>query len=482
MFARIVLNIPSDTCFTYAVPEQFASRVTVGVRVLVPFGKRRITGYVVEVTGMGDREDIKDIIDVPDGDPLFSKRDLAFYRWTADYYMYPLGKTLKSILPGGINMESSRWLRMSGDRNAHEQIILSPGQREIVETVSLHPGGITIKKLQRKVKRIGVYEDIRKLTARGIITAEDRLGTPDVRKKTQNIISLTGKGDDRRPLTEKQRMIIRLLQDHGDLSLSSLNETIAHATAAVRRLEKREIVTVQPQEVFRNPGEVSFLGAHGKPEKLTDEQAAVLGKIKYGLSSRRYAPYLLHGVTGSGKTEVYFCAIEEVLQSGGSVLLLVPEIALTPQLLSRIQERFDRNETAILHSGITKGEKFDEWRRIMNGAARIVIGVRSAVFAPIRGLRLVIVDEEHDPSYKQDDRMPYNGRNLAIVKAKLNDAVVILGSATPAIQTTFNARERDFTCLNLTRRVDDRPLPHVDVVDMKNERDEKGMASILSRP
>ncbi len=482
MFVRIALNIPSDKIFSYSVPDRFVPHVSIGVRVLVPFGKRRMTGYIVELTDAEDRDGLKDIIDILDSDPLFSEKDLSFYRWMSEYYIHPLGKTLKAILPGGIDIESSRWVSLSCENDRFEHAHLSSGQREIAETLARHPGGIGIKKLQQEVNRETIYDDIKKLTAQGLIATEDRLGKPDVKRKTEKIISLTENHRDNRRLTEKQRRIIEILQEQNTISLPSLNGRITDAAAAVRRLEKRGLVSVHSQEVYRNPGETGDLGTHGKPETLTDEQASTLSEIIHGLSSRRYAPYLLHGVTGSGKTEVYFNAIEEVLRSGGSVILLVPEIALTPQLLSRVRGRFDKNETAILHSGISKGEKFDEWRRIMNGDARIVIGVRSAVFAPIRDLRLIIIDEEHDQSYKQDDRISYNARNLAVVKAKLNGATIILGSATPEIQTTFNALERDFTYLSLTRRVDDRPLPHIDVIDMKNERDDKGMVPILSRP
>jgi primosomal protein N' (replication factor Y) len=302
MFAHIVLNIPTDTCFTYEVPERFASLVKVGMQVLVPFGKRRMTGYVVEVTDGDNRAGVKEILDIFDREPLFSERDLAFYRWTADYYIYPLGKTLKSVLPGGIDIESSRWLRLSGNMTDLAQTTLSSGQREIVDTVARHPEGITIKKLQWDMQRMSIRDDLRKLIARGIITTEERLGTPKVRKKTTRIVSLTGNRDDGRPVTEKQATIMQLLRDHGDLPLLSLNERIAHASATVRRLETRGLVTVRVQEVFRNPGESIVLGARGKPEKLTDEQEAALGEIRKGLSSLLYTPYRLHGVTGSGKT------------------------------------------------------------------------------------------------------------------------------------------------------------------------------------
>ncbi|MEA3471288.1 MAG: primosomal protein N', partial [Thermodesulfobacteriota bacterium] len=197
--------------------------------------------------------------------------------------------------------------------------------------------------------------------------------------------------------------------------------------------------------------------------------------------SKRYRSYLLHGVTGSGKTEVYLRAIEKVLDLKGSAIFLVPEIALTPQLISRIKEKFDEDIIAILHSGIGKSSKYDEWRRVQSGDARIIIGARSAIFAPAKNLRLIIVDEEHDASYKQDERLTYNARDLAMVKARLSSATVILGSATPGLQTYFNIREKDIKYLSLTKRVVDRPLPEIEIIDMKGEREERGNLSVLSR-
>ncbi|MBA7565912.1 Primosomal protein N' [subsurface metagenome] len=245
-------------------------------------------------------------------------------------------------------------------------------------------------------------------------------------------------------------------------------------------MEKKGLIDISTREVYRSPAASPHIGEENSDIRLNGQQEEALGEIVKGITSRRYFPCLLHGVTGSGKTEVYLKAIEKTVALGGGAIYLVPEITLTPQLMSRIQNRFDRDMVAILHSGIGRSAKYDEWRRIQRGEARLVVGARSAIFAPVRDLRLIIVDEEHDSSYKQEDHLPYNARDLAIVRAKQRAATVILGSATPAVQTYFNTQNRDFRLLELTQRVAGRELPRVDIIDMKKEGGNK--PPLFSRP
>ena len=481
MFARVAINIPSDRTFLYSVPEGLAKDVLIGKRVLVPFGKRRITGYILELADSTDRDETKDIIEILDHDPLFSKDDLTFYRWMSDYYMHHLGKSLKSILPGGIDVESNLWLFLSPEEKEQDEKELSRIQQKIIHALRSYPAGITIKKLKKEIRKNQLHEAIKTLQELKLITVEDRLKKPEVTTKTEKIINLTNKSASDSRLTEKQKKIIDFLSRQGETPLPALSREFRNVSPTIGSLEKKGLVSSFSREVYRNPREDLQIGTKNEVKILTDEQKAAFHEIARGISSGRYSPYLLHGVTGSGKTEVYFNAIEEILKLNGSVIFLVPEIGLTPQLLSRVKARFNDDEVAILHSGISQSEKYDEWRRIQRGEARIVIGVRSAIFAPVRNLRLIVVDEEHDASYKQDDRMTYNARNLAVVRAKLNSATVVLGSATPEIQTCYNASERDFRYLPLTKRIEGKPLPKVEVIDMKEERDGRGNVPILSR-
>jgi primosomal protein N' (replication factor Y) len=478
MFLRVAVNIPSEKVFTYSVPEELENDVLVGKRVLVPFGKRKMTGYILEVADSSEWDDTKDILEILDRDPLFSENDLLFYRWMSDYYMHPLGKSLKSILPSGIDVESNSWLSLGNDK-AKRKLTLT--QQDIIEIIGTYPSGLSIRTLKKAIKKNNIYDDIRILQERNLITVEDRLKKPDVKTKTKKCFSLTDDYPFEVKLTDKQREIVDFLKERGESSLSLLRETFRHAPSTTRSLEKKGVIKSSSREVYRKPTEISMIGITNEAKTLTGEQQTALDAIVQGISSGTYMPYLLHGVTGSGKTEVYFSAIKEVLKLNGSVILLVPEIALTPQLLSRIKEKFDDKDIAVLHSGISQSEKYDEWRRIQKGEAKIVVGVRSAIFAPLCNLRLIIVDEEHDTSYKQDDRITYNARNLALVRAMLNSVTVILGSATPGIQTYYNTRERNFRYLSLTKRIDNRPLPRVDIIDMKGERTDAGSVPIVSR-
>jgi len=338
-----------------------------------------------------------------------------------------------------------------------------------------------MKQLRARIPERHLHKDIMKLQELGFLNMEERLKKPEIKVRREPVISVAAEPPSDIKLTEKQGHIYDVIVEKGEVPLSLLRGKFKNVLPAIRSMEKKGIIISSDREFYRRPQGEDAIGLGGGAITLTTEQEIALGKIVEGILSQKYSSYLLHGITGSGKTEIYLRTIEEVIAMGGSVLYLVPEISLTPQLLSRINERFDENIIAILHSGISRGARYDEWRRIERGDARIIAGARSAVFAPVRNLRLIIVDEEHDESYKQDDHLTYNARDIAIVKAKMNAAAVVLGSATPGVRTYFNTKEKGFTCLELTKRVEDRSLPVIDIVDMKNEREEKGNVSILSK-
>ncbi len=481
IFISVAVSISSMQALTYSVPEEMEGHVRIGKRVLVPLGRRKVTGYIVAIQGTSDWEGVKDIIEILDQAPLFDEDDLEFYRWVSEYYMYPLGKTLKAILPGGIDVESGRWLLLSPDWQDSRETGLSDTENQIVELLKECPAGISMKQLKASIPERHLRNDIMKLQERGFLNAEERLKKPEIKVRREPLISAAGEPPSDIKLTEKQGNIYDVIVEKGEVPLSLLRGKFKNVHAVLRSMEKKGFIHVAEREFYRRPQGEDAIGLGGGAITLTTEQEIALGEIVGGISSQEYSPYLLHGITGSGKTEVYLRTIEEVLAMGGSVLYLVPEISLTPQLLSRINERFDENIIAILHSGISRGARYDEWRRIERGGARIIAGARSAVFAPVRNLRLIIVDEEHDESYKQDDHLTYNARDIAIVKAKMNAAAVVLGSATPGVRTYFNTKEKGFTRLALTKRVEDRSLPVIDIVDMKDEREEKGGVSILSK-
>jgi primosomal protein N' (replication factor Y) len=479
--AAIAVNIPSAKTFTYFVPEEMEEALAVGKRVLVPFGKRKVTGYVTEIKDLSEREGLKEIIEILDKNPLFTKEDLTFYRWVSDYYMHPLGKSLREILPGGIDVKSDVWIFPEGDAKEGGEKKISPTQRKIIGILENCHNGISSKNLKEKLGRGNIGDDLKTLQESGFLRMEEKLQKAEVRVKKECMIRLAPDLPADLRLTEKQERIIALLRGNGEVPLAALRDEVKNIRSAVQRMEKRGLLSLSEKEVLRTPDKPCDIGIAVGDIRLNSQQKVALDEITEGILSKRYRPYLLHGVTGSGKTEVYLRAIEKVLDLNGSAIFLVPEIALTPQLISRIKEKFDDNSIAILHSGIGKSSKYDEWRRAQRGDAKIIIGARSAIFAPVKNLRLIIVDEEHDASYKQDERLTYNARDCAMVKARLSSATVILGSATPGLQTYFNIQEKDITHLSLTKRVVDRPLPEIEIIDMKNEREERGALSILSK-
>ena len=486
MFVEVAVNIRSPKTFSYEVPGDLEPDVDVGKRVLVPLGKRSVTGYILHVLETVSLGETKKLLQVLDPDPLFNEEDLRFYQWAADYYLYPLGKMLGEILPGGIDIESYLWVtRTEKEREPNgsgrdRRRELFDTQRRILSVLRDAPAGLSVKQLGRKMGQKPLTTDLKTLQDRQLIRLEERLTQPRVSKKKERAVSAVMEDMGSEALSEGQKRILDFIKDRGCPSLSEIATLFKNGHKAVQTLARRGLVRTWERETYRSPECPPEIHRLTAGIRLNAEQEAALQEIVSGLSSGRFFSYLLHGVTGSGKTEVYLQAISEVLKRQGSVIYLVPEIALTPQLQSRLRWRFGDQEIAVLHSGVSAGARYDQWRRIQRGDLRIILGARSAIFAPVRNLKLIIVDEEHDSAYKQDERMPYNARDLAIVRAKMHAAVAVLGSATPGIQTYFNTREKSFRYLSLPRRVEERPLPGVLIVDMKNERDENGRIRILS--
>ncbi len=444
----------------------------VGVRVLVPLGRRRITGYVLETTPKQETEyKVRPILEVLDKEPLFRADMVPFFRWIADYYHYPIGEVIKSALPGGLTSQSGR------------QASLTPrGREELSPLVSAPPPGadawfadlITSGRLSRTVcSRIWRGKGKKLLLDwqdKGFITIDEVLQDATTKAKTEVCLHLNEPLPDI-PLKKSEEKTLQLIQEQLSSSPNTLvtrrdiTKLYSGAGKAIRSLEAQGVLTISEQQVYRDPfGEQPLF--YPRPDTLTPEQEAVLEQILPPIKAHSFAPFLVHGVTGCGKTEIYLEAAETTLAQGRSVLVLVPEIALATQIEGHFFSRFG-DKIALLHSGLSSGERFDQWQKIARGQAEIVIGARSAIFAPLVNLGLIIVDEEHDPAYKQDDNLRYNARDLAVLRARDNKAVALLGSATPSVTSYYNSQHGKFTVLTLKKRIFDRPLPEVEIVDLK---------------
>jgi len=476
----IAVPLPVFTAFTYRVPREFADMLDTGMRVLVPLGRRLLTGYVVGFSEKTPQQEIRDIADVLDSEPLFSDNDLSFYRWTAAYYHYPLGLTIKTALPPGINVEYTGAVSITGQ-----------GEQALSETASDFPGrkilellrgqGTTpLKNLAKTAGRAGFTCQIRFLDCQGYIASclQKKRGSVNIRR--EKWFAASG-GIPEAGLRGRQQEVLTYITEHGSVSAAVLRERFGNCGRVTAALEKKALIEVTLREVFRRPP--AYEAVFQEPEhELTADQKKVLQQLEPALARKTFYPLLLHGVTGSGKTEIYLNVMDRMLKRGSQCLYLVPEIALTAQLYDRISSRLNV-PLAMLHSSLTDAERFDAWRLIRRGEVKVVLGARSALFASFADLGAIIVDEEHDPSYKQDEGLRYNARDLALVKAQRASCIVILGSATPSLESYANATAKKYNLAILDKRVEDRPLPHVSIVDVTADpSSRKAASSIISKP
>ncbi|MEZ5345137.1 MAG: primosomal protein N' [Pyrinomonadaceae bacterium] len=488
-FAEVALPIPLRQTFTYSIPEDLREAAAAGSRVIVPFGSRQLTGYIVKLDGVPDEkstvdpEAIKPVREVLDAKPLLTEEIIGLTKWAADYYASSWGEMLKAALPAGINatLETAFSITNEGIANLNE----NPDKETQKITVLRHleeNKSLTLKELKKLFNPSAAQRITSELLGLGLIEKKQQKLSPAVKPKKQKAVRLTRSvipDKEIEDLTPSQRSVIEILQDKEDAVLLSELEALANVSASpVKTLKKKGLLEILKIEIRRDPID---------PEEpvqvndfiLTDGQKSVLEEIESTLNAGKYNTFLLHGVTGSGKTEVYIRAIRSVLGRKRSALMLVPEISLTPVFSKRLRLIFG-DDVAILHSSLSAGERFDEWRRIRTGDAKVVIGTRSAVFAPLKDLGLVIIDEEHDTSYRQHEMPFYNARDIAIVRANQAEAAVILGSATPALESFHNAQTGKYRYLQLPNRIGNRPLAQAELIDMREVFKVSGKDSILS--
>ena len=476
MFVNIALNIPADKLFTYEVPINLQNQIAVGKRVFVSFGRRKRTGFIVEINNSCSLEKVKAIAEILDEEPLFSKQDLRFYQWIADYFMYPLGKALAEIIPAGSEKKDFLWITPSHLAN---DISLPPAQNKLLELLQQYPQGIALSSLTKISGLKNISPMICSLHLAGLLQIDEKQKT-QLAPQREKFATLNSSIIAEAKLTRKQEEILAFMQKRGKMALHDLIRQSGTSSAIIKRLQDKGIIEFSDTEKIRTAVMESLTNENAIRFTLNSQQQKAFQEISAHLKNNIFTPVLLHGVTGSGKTEVYLNAIAQALENDGSAIYLVPEIALTPQLISCIQGRFDPEQIAVMHSGIAEAIRYDQWRQIKRGRIKLVIGARSALFAPLPNLKLIIVDEEHDASYKQDDRLCYHGRDLAVVKAKLDQAVVVLGSATPGIRSYYNALNKKYHHLEISKRVEDKPLPEIEIIDMKVQLEEQGKAPILS--
>ena len=520
LFCDVALAVPLDMVFTYAVPP--GTEPVVGGRVLVPFRQQRMSGIVVELHDRPPQvkaQQIKKVIEALDLTPVLDEQLLKLGKWIADYYLAPAGEVFRTMLPLSAEFKRSVEYRitdegrmalhlagMSGSparskRTPEQQLVEFRvldylAERESVREERLRGatrvGKALLSGMVRKkwIERedMSAATDAARLVKVAVLLAAET-GVTGINESDDGAAGGPARPDgpeachhtnSAKKLNQNQRTLIETLAaaSGGRVPVAALRSLEVPRTT-LGTLVRRGLI-----ELVDEP--LDFTASKLKPRQSPFEfefgaaQKEAFGKIGQSVASRKFAGLLLHGITGSGKTAVYLACMRQVLDQGRSSILLVPEIGLTPAVAADLHQVFG-DEVAILHSGLSNAERAEQWHRIRRGEARVVAGTRSAVFAPVTDLALIIVDEEQDSSYKQEETPRYHARDVAVMRAKMAGAVVVLGSATPSLESYYNAKKNKYTLVELPDRVERRPLPEVEIVDMRQEFQETGQEQVISR-
>ncbi len=491
VYCDVALPVPLDAIFTY---EAGSLDPIVGGRVVVPFGRgseKRLSGIVTRVHNEPpETRKLKRILQVLDTLPVLDEQLLALGKWIAQYYLAPIGEVYRTMLPLQAEFRQAFGYRITelGEEALFDSANAGSSRRsqrdpehqmsEYAVLDALSEGELVREERLRSATG-ATREVLRALQQKKWIVREDLSGVRDARRIVKLVVlHEPAEGANAHKLNAAQQRILDLLRDsEGRMRLEDLREA-GTSPSSLKTLLKHDFV-----EIVETPAEQAV--PHMKPRttlesSFTDRQKDALATIRSNVDARQFHVALLHGVTGSGKTAVYLAAMQSVLTAGRGSILLVPEIGLTPGVAADLYSIFGE-EIAILHSSLSDAERAEQWHRIRRGEARIAVGTRSAIFAPVRDLALIIVDEEHDNSYKQEETPRYHGRDVAVMRAKALNATVVLGSATPSLESFQNATRGKYALIELPDRVQERPLPEVELIDMREEFQQTGKESVLSR-
>jgi primosomal protein N' (replication factor Y) len=490
-FCDVALPVPLDMVFTYRVLAE--TTPLVGGRVLVPFRQQRLTGIVVELHDRKPSLTIKSILSVLDLTPVLDDQLLRLGRWIADYYLAPIGEVFRTMLPlsaefkravaYSITAEGRTALHLAGLLGSSARSRRSPEEQAVEFRVLDHLAAQEIaasETAQVREESLRSATRVSKITLNGMVRKRWLLreDVSAVRDASRTIKIALLKSADGKLNDHQQKLIETLATSGGRVPIETL-QALEVPRTTLTTLVRRGLI-----EITEEPAEFAISRSKPRPSRLEFDfnpaQQAALNRMREAVETRKFSGILLHGVTGSGKTAVYLAGMRAVLEAGRSAILLVPEIGLTPAVAADLHQIFG-SEVAILHSALSDKERAQQWHRIRNSEARVVVGTRSAVFAPVADLALIIVDEEHDSSYKQEETPRYHARDVAVVRAKMANAVVVLGSATPSLESYFNAKKNKYTLVDLPDRVERRPLPQVEIIDMRQEFQETGHEQVISR-
>ncbi len=474
MIASVIVDVPAkqtDRPFDYRIPEHLEGVITPGMRVVVPFGPRKIQGFVISIQPSSEFEKLRDIIAPMDIVPVLNEELLQLGDWLSEETLCYRISAYQVMLPAALKAKYEKKVRMTTDSNLLPQVL-----KKVFEKSHIVPFDTieedTWKVLQKEIAS-GHVEFIYEVKER-VNKKKRKYVMPHVNEEelsdSLKLLSIQA---------TKQREIIEFFLANPDpVPLQHLLNLLNTSSSAIKGLVNKGMLREEEVEVYRDPYE-NRVFERTQALSLTPEQTIAITPVLQTIEEDLHKVFLLYGVTGSGKTEVYLQSIQRVLEKGKEAIVLVPEIALTPQMVKRFKGRFG-DEVAVMHSGLSTGEKYDEWRKIQRKEVKVVVGARSAIFAPFENLGIIIIDEEHETSYKQEENPRYHARDVAIQRAKKYGCPVVLGSATPALESFARAKKGVYELLTLPSRMNSGPMPHVEVVDMREELRE-GNRSMFSR-
>ena len=484
MYAQVYINTPLlslDKPFSYKIPQRLLGDCVIGARVKVPFGytNRLSEGIVTRIVEFSDMEDVKEIKSVTDSMPLLTLKDIELiHKIRTDCYT-TFYTAAKLLLPVGSEQKKEEWISLTDKFSTQEileKVKRSALQEKLVRVLSNASGTMEMTALKLEMGK-NARSHVNALMKKGLVTLELK----NIRKigdKKVRVAYYSGEeealsyAESIRKKSPMQAKIVELLSDGGKYTVSDILSSCACSRNSLEALNLKGVVSYEDVEILRSP--ILEKKERTAPFTPTEEQKNAIEKIK----NAENETFLIHGVTGSGKTEVYLQVVEEVIKKGKQAIVLVPEISLTPQITDRFYKRFGE-VVAIMHSALSLGERYDEYKRIKKGDAKVVVGARSAVFAPVGNLGIVIIDEEHEYSYKSETTPKYHATAIASFRAKQFNCPVVLASATPSAESYYKATVGEYTLIELKERYNKNPLPQVEIVDMRKELTE-GNRTVLS--
>jgi primosomal protein N' (replication factor Y) len=467
MFVEVAVPLPVGHTYIYSVPEQFTHKVRTGLPVFVPFGKKNITGYIIDFCKDAPTG-VKPILDIVSKEPLFSHKLLEVFRWISKYYLTPMGLVIKASIPPHLTLREKTMVhpkkgdleKIKGDVNA------------LSLYAELEKRPLAKKYIRRKFSD---YKDAYNILLEKNLIYEKKVKVKPISKIDMNGVKL--KRTFQKKILEnlkksapKQAKIYELLSGKPEgMKKSAIYQELGNCYSSLNGLKKKELITY-----FESPFIQKIPSGSKKRKKkpvLTKEQKLAVQTIEKPLKKETYGTFLIFGITGSGKTEIYLRTVEKALNMDKSAIILIPEISLTAQTMESFKERFG-DTVVVYHSRLAQKERVKIWEGIRNGKYRVIIGARFAIFAPVKNLGVIIVDEEHENTYKQKTKEPlYSARDAAVLRCKIEDAVCLLGSATPSLESFYNASKGKYHLITLPKRIDEKKLPPVEIIDMRKQKD-----------